>query len=141
MSEKFFVKLLNVSAAHAQMSRKVFVRLGLTEGQPKILYILRRENGCVQKELAEFSRVRPSTLTVLLAKMEEKNLIRREACYVSGMKRAYRVYLTDEGWELAEKLEAEVDIMEEKCYADFSEEEKETLLRLMCKVEGNIREE
>ena len=119
--EKLFWALIKAQSAHAEASRKVFNSLGLTEGQPKILYLLRRNDGYVQKELAEFCGIRQSTLTVLLDKLEERNLIRKEKTYVSGMKRAYRIYLTEEGKEKAEELEVEVEKLEVQSYIGFSE--------------------
>ena len=64
MREKFFLALLETQKAHWELSRKGFQKLELTDGQPKILYILLRREGCVQKDLAEVCRIRPSTLTV-----------------------------------------------------------------------------
>lgn len=139
MDEKFFLKLLSVSSAHAEMSRAAFLSLELTEGQPKILYILKRRDGHVQKELANLCGIRQSTLTVLLSKMEEQQLIYRDVCYVSGNKRAFRIFLTEKGKEVAEKLEQTVDKMEEKCFTGFNEEEKKQLLRMLERVEINIK--
>lgn len=70
--DKLFLALLGASSAHADASRKAFAELNLTEAQPKILYILRRTDGIVQKELAGICNIRPSTLTVMLSKMENK---------------------------------------------------------------------
>ena len=141
MSEKFFLKLLGVSSAHAEMSRVAFGKLGLTEGQPKILYILRRQDGHVQKELADFCGVRQSTLTVLLTKLEQQGWIERRSCYVSGNKRAYRIFLTEEGRRVADALEELVEELERKCFVGFSEEETALLLMLLDRVERNIRDE
>ena len=141
MSEKFFLRLLTVSSAHAEMSRNAFTKLGLTEGQPKILYILRRNDGIVQKDLADYCGIRQSTLTVLLTKMETQGLICREACYISGGKRAFRILLTNEGHAIADRLEEVVEELEAKCFSGFSEKEREQLLNMLTKVEGNIKDE
>jgi len=141
MSEKFFLRLLAVSSAHAEMSRSAFTKLGLTEGQPKILYILRRNDGIVQKDLADYCGIRQSTLTVLLSKMEALGFIRREACYISGGKRAFKILLTDEGHIIANKLEAVVEDLEAKCFKGFSEKERKLLLNMLAKVEENIKDE
>lgn len=141
MSDKFFLRMLAVSSAHAEMSRNAFTKLGLTEGQPKILYILRRNNGIVQKDLADYCGIRQSTLTVLLTKMEALGFIRREACYISGGKRAFKIFLTDEGQAIADKLEDVVKELEAKCFVGFSEKEREQLLNMLTRVEGNIKDE
>lgn len=138
--EKLFLALLGASSAHAEASRKQFQELGLTDGQPKILYILKRQDGQVQKDLAAVCKIRPSTLTVLLSRLEKQNLIYKEGCYVSGKKRAFKIYLTEQGRNIAEKLEKTVEELEKKSFADFSKEEKQTLLRLLAKVENNMQE-
>ncbi len=138
--EKLFWALIKAQSAHAEASRIVFNRLGLTEGQPKILYLLRRNDGIVQKELAGICGIRQSTLTVLLEKLEGKNLIRKEKTYVSGMKRAYQIFLTDEGKAKAEELEVEVERLEEQGYRGFSEEDRDMILKLLAQVEKNMKE-
>ena len=138
--EKLFWALIKAQSAHAEASRKVFNKLGLTEGQPKILYLLRRNDGYVQKDLAEFCGIRQSTLTVLLEKLEERKLIRKEKTYVSGMKRAYRIYLTEEGKKKAEELEIEVEKLEEQGYRGFSESDRDMILKLLAQVEKNMKE-
>lgn len=138
--EKLFLALLGAASAHADASRIVFASLNLTEGQPKILYLLRRHDGIVQKDLAVKCGIRQSTLTILLAKMEELKFIRKEVCYISGMKRAYKIYLTEEGFAKAEELEKEVDKLEEKGLKGFSEEERKTIRTLLARVEENMRE-
>ena len=45
MNEKFFLKLLELSAAHAKRSHAIFERLNLSNAQPKVLYILREKIG------------------------------------------------------------------------------------------------
>ena len=137
---KIFLALLGASSAHSEVSRKVFAALDLTEGQPKILYLLRLHDGIVQKELAEKCNIRQSTLTVLLTKMEAVGLVRKETCYVSGMKRAYRVYLTELGREKAEALEVELVRLEEKAFKGFTAEERLKMLKQLAQIEDNLRE-
>ena len=45
MNEKFFLKLLELSAAHAKRSQAIFERLNLSNAQPKVLYILNETDG------------------------------------------------------------------------------------------------
>lgn len=137
---QLFLALLAVSSAHGDASRKAFSELDLTEGQPKLLYILKRVSGPFQKELAELCGIRPSTLCVLLGKSEEQGLICKESCLVSGRKRAYRIYLTDKGEEVAEQLEQLVADLEKKGFSGFSEEEKINLLNMLERVEYNMKD-
>lgn len=137
--QKLFIALLGASAAHAERSRKEFTALGLTEGQPKILYILLGKDGVVQKDLAEICGIRQSTLTVLLGKLEEQGYIYKEVCYVSGRKRAFEIYLTEQGRKMALKLNDVVEALEEESFAGFTEQEKVSLLEMLARVEENLK--
>lgn len=139
MHDKIFLALLETSSAHSELSRSEFSKLMLTDGQPKILYILRRQDGYVQKELAEICGIKPSTLTVLLSKMEKINLIKKEKDIVSGGKRAFKIYLTDKGKDIANKVENIVEKMEERSFKGFSPDEKKQLLEMLGKISDNLK--
>ena len=49
MNKLFFLSLLELSAAHAKKSREIFTTLGVSDAQPKILYILLAEDGWLAK--------------------------------------------------------------------------------------------
>ena len=138
MSLKFFQILLNVSAAHAQRSRELFQTLDLSPGQPKILWNLRIQEGYMQKDLAAKCKIAPPSMTSLLKGMEQKGLIRKEKRLVSGGKRAYCIYLTDEGKRLAAIVAVEIDRLEEICFRDFDPADQETLFQLLERVGDNL---
>ena len=139
MYDKVFIALMNTNAAHWEQMRGCFEQMGLTEGQPKVLYVLRAVEGCVQKELAGACRVRESTLTVLLRKMEDKGYIRKEKVVVSGSKLANAIYLTDFGRELSDRIDEKVEELERKSFEGFSEKEKKQLFKLLYRVENNLK--
>ncbi len=138
MKDKFFLALLETSAAHADKSRAGFQRLDLPEGQPKVLYILYYCEGCFQKDLAERCRIRQSTLTVMLEKLEGKGYIRKERTVVSGGKRAYNIYLTEAGRKMAEQVIALIEDLEEQSMKGFSRKERELLLSMLERVTDNL---
>ena len=139
MSETLIKSLTEAAAAHKKSCWVEFRTLDLSPGQPKVLARLRIQEGYLQKELAELCHVEPATMAVLLANMEKKNLIRKEIAHVSGGKRAYRIYLTDIGKELAEQVDAAVALVEEKCFEGFSEEEKRQLTALLKRMTDNLQ--
>lgn len=141
MYDKLFLALMGASAAHGEVSRRAFARMGLTEGQPKVLYILRRGDGLMQKELARLCGVRESTLTVLLRSCEDRGLIRRERQATLSGKSALFVTLTDEGRRTADTLEEAVESMEELGFRGFSAQERRTLLEMLSKVTKNLKGE
>ncbi len=138
MKDKIFLALLETQSAHWNLARQGFAQLELTEAQPKILYILLRMEGCVQKELAEAAQIRPSSLTVLLEKMEKQGLIQREETKVSGGKRAYQVYFTKKGRKKAEEVVELVEELEERSFQGFRKDERKLLLQMLGRVAGNL---
>lgn len=136
--EPFFLLLIVMSQAHAGKSREGFQKLDLSEGQPKILYILEKQDGYTQRELAEMCRIRPSTLTVMLDKMEKKNFIYKKRTTVSGGKRAYQVYLTEEGRKMAEKVKILTDRLDSDSLTGFSDMEKEMLYDFIKRIIRNL---
>ncbi len=137
IQERLHELLIRTSSMHRKKSRQYFQELELTDGQPKVLSVLSKMEGCVQKELAEACRVEPATMTSLLKNMEQTNLIVKEKKQISG-KRAYGIYLTEEGKVLADKVEDIVVKMEQISFAGFTPEEKEQFLELFTRIYQNL---
>lgn len=138
-NKKVFWELMRASAAHRDESRKGFHELQLSDGQPKVLYILKYNDGCVQNKLAEKCSLKPSTMTVLLDKMERDGYIRKSRTHVSGGKSAKVIHLTDFGRQRADDVFALTESLEEKSFRGFSDEEKETLFELLDRVTNNLK--
>lgn len=132
------VLLIKAAAAHKKYSRQSFQSLGLSDGQPKVLSILRGMEGCQQKDLAKACHVEPATMTSLLKNMEQSNLIRKERQQLSGGKRAYGIFFTEHGRKMSDEVMQIVEDLEEVCYAGFSAEEKKEFLRLFTKLTENL---
>lgn len=138
MKDKFFLKLLALSGAHAKKSQEIFQKLDLSNGHPKVLYILRVNNGILQKDLADLCSVTPPTMTSLLSSMEKKLLIQRKKVLVSGGKRAYRIYLTDTGQHTANLVYEEFELLEKECLHGFSEQETLQIFEFMDQITNNL---
>lgn len=138
MREQLIVSLLSASAAHQKSCWSGFRDLDLSPGQPKVLSRLRLQEGYLQKELAALCYVEPATMVVLLSNMEKRGMIRKEVDHVSGGKRAFRIYLTEEGRRLADEVDRVVDEIEEKGFTGFSEEEKDQLICLLGRLAENL---
>ena len=132
------VMLIRASASHKKRSRQNFQRLNLTEGQPKVLSILRGMEGCQQKELAKACRVEPATMTSLLKNMEQSGLVTKETAQTPTGKRANSIYLTDYGRQIACEVMNVIEELELKAFQNFTSEEKETFLQLFAKVTENL---
>ena len=138
MRDIFFLTIMDTQNAHWQRSKKGFHELGLTDGQPKVLYILRKHEGCVQKELAEMCDIKPSSMTLLLDGLANKGLIERVRVVGPNGKRAYRIYLTLKGKEIANKVYFLMETIEDECFEGISDEERGQLFDLLRRVRENL---
>ncbi|MBH1939931.1 MarR family transcriptional regulator [Mobilitalea sibirica] len=139
-NKRLHTALIGSSAAHKKCSMHEFQKLNLTTGQPKVLSILYQNEGYLQKELALRSHVEPATMTSILNKMAEKGLIYKKTVSVSGGKRAYAIYLTEEGREMATKVIKIVDDMENISFKGFHDYEKQLLIDLLNRIQTNLEE-
>lgn len=137
-SKRFHVELIRLASAHKKYNMAKYAELGLTTGQPKILSILSEQEGILQKDLAKRCGIEPATLTVILASMLSKNLIYKKTDYVPGGQRAFGIYLTEHGVEVAKDVEKIVYESEEKSFMGISEKEKEKFIDMMKKIRNNL---
>ena len=138
MEEKIFLSLMRACNAHHDKARIGFRALGLSDGQPKVLYVLRRTPGIFQKDLAKYCSVTPSTMAVLLSKMENRGLIFREDYMVSPGNYAKKVYSTDLGNQKTDELELLIQNLEETTLSGLTDEEVETLFSLLRRITVNL---
>lgn len=139
MRDKIFLALLDTQAAHWAKSREKFAKLKLSDAQPKVLYILRAVEGCVQKDLAAVCQIKPSTMAVLLTKMEKEGLIVRKAKCQSNGKRANEIFFTEKGRQISDELDRIIDELEEISLKGLSDEEKKMLFTLLERVTLNLK--
>lgn len=131
METYFYQALLGLYDAHRSFCTRRFAALGLSTGQPKILSVLLSAEGILQKDLAARCHVEPATMTVLLQNMEKKGLVEKKTTHVSGGKRAYGIYLTEQGHKAAERVMEITMEAERICLQDVPKEEKDALLSQM----------
>ena len=138
MSEPLHVAMIKAHTRHQQICREEFLKLDLTEGQPKILFHLLKHDGCLQKDLSAYCQVAPATMTSLLQNMISKRLVRKEQVLVSGGKRVLLIFLANNGLELALKVSSIMSKIEEQSYTGFTEEEKENFIKYLNRMEQNL---
>lgn len=91
-------------------------KLGVPSSYRHILFILGREDGLNQLDLAKLTHLKAPTVSVTLQKMEAEGIVQRKAD--AADQRVTRIYLTDKGNRIndivREKfMEAEKSILEE----------------------------
>ena len=132
----YLIQLYNI---HKKKNLSYFATLGLTQGQPKVIEILYRNNGCSQQFLADACELQKPTISSLLKKMEGDNLIYREKDVVENGIRITKVFLTDKGMNLASKVIASVIDIEDKCFENFTVEEKAQFFQYLERVYTNLK--
>lgn len=128
----------------AQMSKAAMdarvSQYDVTPAQTHVLLYLQKNGGQVpQHQLADYLRVKPSTVGGVLDRMEEKGLVRRS---VNGDDARRRILtLTEKGAEQQALFQRSFLDAEEAMVRGFSQEERETLLRLLNRVIQNLKED
>lgn len=105
-------------------------------GQVPMLFIISKNPGISQIEIAEKIHVTPSTVAIMIRRMEKARLVKR----VKNEKdrRELKVYLTENAQELVEKIFKKLKNFEAESLKDFTEDEIKTLENLLKKILKNL---
>ena len=125
--------------SHLMLSRKILAeasKLGLTAGQPKVLDFLRTHEEADQKTIASYCEIEQTTVGSILLRMEKAGLIVRRQH--EGNRRSLFVSLTDKGKEAAQQTAHIFQHAETPLMSALTEDEQETLKKLLMKVCGAI---
>lgn len=101
-------------------------------------YLIKHEGPVYQKDLENHFFVRRSTVSKVLRLMEEKGMIARLPVHDDA--RLKQIVLTEYGRRIYLAASSHAKELEQKLYCNFTEEELETLLRLLKKLEHNMEE-
>lgn len=88
--------------------------------------------------IAKFIGKRKSTVTDMVKKLEKLGYISRQKSKKDA--RVIEVTLTEKGWIFRETFKKVSSKLLEKTYTNFTEEEKETLMKLLLKIRKNFKE-
>ena len=114
-----FLEILRV---HHYQAHKSLEEIGLYPGQPPLLFILNKNQGKSQRELADMMHVKPSTMNVMIKRMEKGGLIERRQDTEDG--RISRVYITDMGREVCKRSYLSMQQMEDKMFSGLTQDER-----------------
>lgn len=113
--------------------------LGLTLGQPKVLDYLLEHNGAPQKEIASACHIEAASLTAVLNKMEEKEIITRRM--LNGNRRSYHIFLTARGETLAAEVSRTFRQLEEELFENISPRDRQHFMEIFSKIYENLKDE
>lgn len=133
-------KQLTCKIKFVQLLRKVVLRAhsGFADGQYPIVDYVVNHQGCTQAELASALHITPASVAVSLPRMENAHLLCRRKDGANA--RCNRIYVTELGEQMYKQGRACADALDEKMYANLSNEQleqlDETLDKIICNVTG-----
>jgi len=137
--DSLYLVFLEILRVHYYRTHVLLDKIGVYPGQPPLLFILNKNDGLSQKEIADKLGIKPSTITVMLKRMESVNLVCRKQD--SEDQRISRVYLTEEGRSLCEKAKEITVLLQDECFGNFTAEEKIIFRRLLMQMRDNLQKE
>lgn len=135
-TQTLHMTLIRVSKTHRRKTHAEFSKVGITEGQPKILDFLSVDDGCIQREIANNCNIKPATVTSLLSIMEKTELIYRKQDPKD--KRVLKVFLTDKGKMAQKEVERVFNLIDMECFKGFSEQEKTETIKILNRLYANM---
>ena len=122
-----------VLAQVARLMRRAFDErareIGVTRPQWLVLSVLQRHEGIKQGGLAEILEVEPITAGRMIGRMQEAGLVERRED--SADRRARRLYLTDRGREIIERLQPLAVETSDEALKGVSAQDKKQLSRIL----------
>ena len=106
--------------------------LGLKPGQPKVLEYLSEHDGCTARDICQGCVIDKSTMAVLLPRLEEQNLVRRETSRQDA--RMAHVYLTEQGRELARAIREGAQLIDGRAFENVPEGDREATVRTLRRI-------
>jgi MarR family transcriptional regulator, organic hydroperoxide resistance regulator len=128
--------LAKVCRAHRGNVGASLAEVGLHVGQEMVLVELWDEDGLRGGDLAARLGVEPPTVTKMLGRLERCGLVERRQDQEDA--RSFRVYLTDEGRSLEERVAVCWERVEERLLAGMSVGERRSLDQLLARVRANM---
>ena len=124
---------------HMTVQKKLMEQLkdtGLTLGQPKVLDYLKDHDGVSQKEIAAGCLIEAGSLTSILNRMEEKDLIERKI--LNGNRRTFHIFMTESGKKNQKRVEEAIKKIEKTALNGISEEEQKQFMDIFCRIYRNL---
>jgi len=110
-----------------------------SRSQATLLRLLIQKDGIAQREIVDELDVQPSSASVLIDKLAEAGLVRREGD--ANDKRAVKVYITPAGREHYEQTAADHAKRSEELFAGLDAAEQEQLAALLDKLISSLKEQ
>jgi MarR family transcriptional regulator, organic hydroperoxide resistance regulator len=128
--------LSQVVRSYQHRMQSLLSEYGLYSGQPPVLFMLWEQDGRSQTEFCEKLELKPSTVTVMLQRMEKAGLLQK----LSDKEdlRVSRVFLTEKGKSIRAEVENAISKLDDECFIGFTDEEKILLRRFFLSMRNNL---
>ena len=120
---------------YAEVEEKL-ERYGLVKGQAQLLLIIKDNEGCTQKDLANYFNVKYSSMSERINKLEDAGYITR--VHEDGNFKNNRIYITQDGKLAATQCRRIMKEIEGKLYKGISKKEVSSFEKLLVKMIDNL---
>jgi MarR family transcriptional regulator, organic hydroperoxide resistance regulator len=128
--------LMEVCKLRRAISDSMLNEIGLHVGQEMFFVSILHEEGATQSEIAEHLHVQRATVTNMLRRLEEGELIERRGD--PDDQRLLRVYLTDKGRAIQQQLQQVWYSIEDQTTRNMTPEERLLFRRLLLQAQQNL---
>lgn len=128
-----------IAHSHDNMIRERLDALGAPKAFGGILMQIKHNEGEKQSDLAKHMNFSAPTVSVTLQKLEDSGYVERRPD--ENDQRQFRIWLTESGYAMTEKIHNTFAVCESVLAANFSQDEIEKLKTLLKKMYMNISEE
>lgn len=136
--DSLYAEFLNASRMHYLRTHILLSQIGIYHGQPPLLFLLEKNDGLSQREIADILKTKASTITVMLKRMEKADIVTRKQD--SKDQRISRVYLTKKGRDVCIEAKEAIETLAQESFEGFSLEEKHEFKKLLKKMSSNLKE-
>jgi DNA-binding MarR family transcriptional regulator len=110
--------------------------VGLFSGQQHIILLLKENEGITVSQVAEYLGITPATASVSVKRMEKAGFVYK--CADEKDARITKLYLTEKGKSVPERIKEKMDAQEKFVTEGFTEEEISQLSDLLDRVINNL---
>jgi len=135
---KLYAALYRTGRQLHRFSHRMGYPGGYYREQTRLLLLISENDGVIQRDLAEEMDVRPSSMTEMLAKMEQLGLITRKQDEKD--QRVMHIYLTDQGKTAVDESRKKESELTGTLFSGLTEEETSEMLRLTEKLVTHLDE-
>jgi len=128
--------LYELCLKHTAFTNQRINRMGLYQGQPRMLMLLWERDGMSQSELVEALDLSQPTVAKTIERLEKKGILLRKID--QDDRRMVHIFLTPLGRSMQRSVMQSFEQMAQQLLQGFDQDEKELLESLLLRIKNNI---